>query len=313
MRIRSLSLLSIVAASTLLLAGCGAGDSTDPVAEDASDECVLDAQPGAASDAVVVESEGDAITLTVPEGTAVDEIERTVLTEGTGEVPVLGDVLSVRYQLVDAATNQVLDSSERGTDGELPVLLDISQASLFVAALECEPLGSQIVMVLPGSAFGAGAADVALYAQATAQLPTVASGAAQSPIEGMPVVELDGEGRPSVTIPDGDAPAETVVEVLQKGDGPVVGVGDLVIVQYLGVKWSDGSEFDSSWSRGAPAQFATNQVVTGFSMALEGQTVGSQVLVVMPPSDGYGASAGHELQNESLVFVVDILGTTPMQ
>ncbi|WP_262000771.1 FKBP-type peptidyl-prolyl cis-trans isomerase [Microbacterium sp. Mcb102] len=51
----------------------------------------------------------------------------------------------------------------------------------------------------------------------------------------------------------------------------------------------------------------------GFQKALEGQKVGSQVVVVMPPSDGYGASEGHELQKESLVFVVDILADTPVQ
>ncbi|MFJ2505792.1 FKBP-type peptidyl-prolyl cis-trans isomerase [Microbacterium sp. NPDC087592] len=54
-------------------------------------------------------------------------------------------------------------------------------------------------------------------------------------------------------------------------------------------------------------------MVAGFQKALEGQKVGSQVVVVMPPSDGYGASEGHELQKESLVFVVDILATTPVQ
>ncbi|NKF33004.1 hypothetical protein HER21_42010, partial [Pseudomonas sp. BGM005] len=94
-------------------------------------------------------------------------------------------------------------------------------------------------------------------------------------------------------------------------DGPVVASGDLVTVQYRGVKWSDGSEFDSSWSRdAAPAQFPTTGVVTGFKAALEGQKVGSQVIVTMPPRDGYGEGEINEndLVGESLVFVVDILG-----
>ena len=65
--------------------------------------------------------------------------------------------------------------------------------------------------------------------------------------------------------------------------------GDTVLVHYTGVKWSDGTVFDSSWERGAPASFATTGVVEGFKQALEGQTVGSQVLVVIPPEFGYGA------------------------
>ena len=84
--------------------------------------------------------------------------------------------------------------------------------------------------------------------------------------------------------------------------------GDTVFVQYTGVKWSDGSVFDSSWDRGQPSAFQTTGVVAGFQQALEGQTVGSQVLVVIPPEFGYGAQDGHDLQNETLVFVVDILG-----
>ena len=61
-------------------------------------------------------------------------------------------------------------------------------------------------------------------------------------------------------------------------------------MHYTGVKWSDGTVFDSSWEAGAPATFATTGVVEGFKQALEGQTVGSQVLVVIPPAFGYGAA-----------------------
>ena len=82
-------------------------------------------------------------------------------------------------------------------------------------------------------------------------------------------------------------------------------------MQYTGVKWSDGTVFDSSWENGAPASFQTTGVVDGFRQALEGQTVGSQVLVVIPPALGLrrGRLVEHELAGETLVFVVDILGT----
>ena len=82
-------------------------------------------------------------------------------------------------------------------------------------------------------------------------------------------------------------------------------------MQYTGVKWSDGSVFDSSWENGAPASFQTTGVVDGFRQALEGQTVGSQVLVVIPPALGYGEGEinDDDLVGETLVFVVDILGT----
>lgn len=317
MRQRPLIVLSTVAAATLLLAGCAGGGSPESSATPeptAASECALDAQPGATSDAVTVDGEGTDTTVTVPADAAFAGVERTIVSEGDGEDIGVNDLVSVQYQIVDATTNEVLDSSERGEGGLLPVLLDTNQSSLFVAALECEPLGSRVVLALPGSVLGEGANNVVVYAEAVEQLPEVATGTDVEPTKGMPTVKLDDEGAPTVKIPEGDAPTETEVAVLKQGDGATVGAGDLVVVQYLGVKWSDGEEFDSSWSRDAvPAQFQTTGVVTGFKKALEGQKVGSQVIVAMPPEEGYGATEGHELQKESLVFVVDILATTPVQ
>lgn len=317
MRKRPLVLLSTVAAATLILAGCsGSAEPEGSATPDASgsSQCMLDAQPGETSDAVTVEGEGADATVSVPADAAFSGVERTVVSEGDGDDVVNGDLVSVAFQLVEASTGEIVDSSARGENGELPVLLDQNNSSLFLAALECQPLGTQVVLTLPGSVFGEGQTDKVVYAQAVEELPEVATGTPVEPTEGMPTVELDEDGAPTVTIPEGDAPTETKVAVLKQGDGATVGEGDLVVVQYLGVKWSDGSEFDSSWSRDAvPSQFQTTGVVTGFRKALEGQQVGSQVIVVMPPSEGYGASEGHELQNESLVFVVDILATTSTQ
>ncbi len=317
MRKRPLIVLSTVAAATLLLAGCSGGaapESSGTPEPTPSSSCALDAKPGATSDSVVLEGEGADTTVTVPADAAFADVERTVVSEGDGEDIGVNDLVSVQYQILEGATGEVLDSSARGEGGLLPVLLDTNQSSLFVAALECEPVGSRIVLTLPGSVFGEGGTSKVVYAEAVEHLPEVATGTPVDPAEGMPTVELDDDGVPTVTIPDGDEPAATKVAVLKQGDGATVASGDLVVVQYLGVKWSDGEEFDSSWGRdAAPTQFQTTGVVSGFKQALEGQKVGSQVVVEMPPADGYGATEGHELQKESLVFVVDILATTPVQ
>jgi peptidylprolyl isomerase len=90
----------------------------------------------------------------------------------------------------------------------------------------------------------------------------------------------------------------------------VVPEGANVTVHYTGVNWNTGVIFDSSWTRGEPTTFNTRQVIGGFTAALEGQTVGSQVLVVIPPDQGYGA-AGSPPDiggTDTIVFVVDILG-----
>ena len=139
-----------------------------------------------------------------------------------------------------------------------------------------------------------------------------ANGKDQPAQDGFPAVVLDANGVPGVTVPKSKAPTELKVEVLKKGDGPVVKAGSSVTVHYTGVLWSDGTVFDSSWTRKSPATFSLNGVVPGFAQALEGQTVGSQIVAVIPPELGYGnQDKGTIPSGSTLVFVIDILGTTP--
>lgn len=326
MRKRPLIVLSTIAAATLLLAGCAGGstpDATETPDASAQTSCLADLKSGAGSDAVTVAGSGADAKVTVPEGADLAEAERSVVVEGEGDDVLPGDLVSLRYQLIDATTNEVLSTSERGPDGVLSALLaaqqpqqivDPTQSTVFTVAAECLPIGSSVVLTLPAAQEGMNPS--VLYVETIEQLPTVASGSDVEPTEGMPTVELDDAGSPTITLPDSDAPTETEVAELKQGDGAVVGAGDLVTVQYRGVKWSDGSEFDSSWSRdAAPSQFQTSGVVTGFKAALEGQKVGSQVIVTMPPKDGYGEGEinANDLVGETLTFVVDILATTPVE
>ena len=316
MRIRPLAALSVAAMSALLLAGCSGSaepDATPTPSSTPSSECLLDAQPGADSDAIEVTGSGADLAATVPTSLAYEDVQRTVVTEGSGDDVVSGDLVSGFYTVYDGSTGELLqDSSETSPDdsGEVPILMDPQNYSLFVATLECVPLGSTIAMTIPGSAFGEGASPVVVVAETTDLLPTTATGTEKDPVDGLPTVELDDDGAPTVTIPDTEPPTEVQIADLKEGDGPVVESGDTVFVQYAGVKWSDGSVFDSSWDRGQPSAFATTGVVEGFQQALEGQAVGSQVLVVIPPAAGYGEGEINDtdLKGETLVFVIDILG-----
>lgn len=150
-------------------------------------------------------------------------------------------------------------------------------------------------------------ADQKIAAPDTLSTMTKATGAAQEPQDGYPAVALDANGAPSITPISGSAPAEFGVSTLIKGEGQVVGSTDIVTVHYSGWLW-DGTPFDSSWTRGEPAQFSLEQVVPGFTKAIAGQTVGSQVVAILPPADGYGAQeVGGIPANSTLIFVVDIL------
>ncbi|MET3974287.1 FKBP-type peptidyl-prolyl cis-trans isomerase [Cellulosimicrobium sp. 4261] len=141
-------------------------------------------------------------------------------------------------------------------------------------------------------------------------LPTRASGEAVEPIDGLPTVTLDAQGAPSVAVPsEAAAPAGLVVQPLVRGDGRQVEVGQVVTVRYTGVRWSDGEVFDSTWTEGtAPlsVMIGIGEVIEGWEQGLLEQSVGSQVLLVVPPDLAYGATA-NPLAGETLVYVVDIL------
>ncbi|MDF7640296.1 FKBP-type peptidyl-prolyl cis-trans isomerase [Bifidobacterium sp. ESL0784] len=127
----------------------------------------------------------------------------------------------------------------------------------------------------------------------------------------LPKVTLGEKGAPSIDFNGYKPGNDLVVQPLIKGKGQKVDEKDTIDAHYTGwVMDKDGkpSKFDSSWDRGKPAQFSLQQVVKGWTQGLAGQTVGSQVLLVIPPSLGYGSESKDKIPaNSTLYFVVDIL------
>ena len=132
----------------------------------------------------------------------------------------------------------------------------------------------------------------------------------------LPTVTAGRPGKgPRITIPKRAAPKTLRIRTLIKGRGPKVTKGEFIVVQYAGVVWRTKKTFDSTWSRRQPfgAAIGVGQVIKGWDKGLVGQTVGSRVLLVIPPADGYGPvgvpSAGIK-GTDTIVFAVDILAAT---
>ena len=317
MRLRPLAALSAVALSAILLAGCsggGGGDASPSAsASAAADLCSSAAPSGAVSDGITVTGDFGTVPtvdFTKPIDTTDLTLQRTVQTKGTGAAIAAGDFVNYAATILDGATGSVL--SQAGyTPGE--ILPEQISPSNLGQIFGCATVGSRLTLA---TATGNETTPSVVYViDVLGITPTAAWGEEQAPVAGMPTVSLGDGGAPAITIPEGQTPpTETQVATLKKGDGPVVQAGNQVLLQYTGVRWSNGETFDSTWDKGGvPTSFATNKVVAGFQKALEGQTVGSQVLVTMTPADGYGEGDINttDLKGETLVFVIDILGTAP--
>ena len=118
--------------------------------------------------------------------------------------------------------------------------------------------------------------------------------------------------KPTVPRPAGAAPKSLVVKDLVPGTGAAAKAGSNVSVQYVGVLYADGKQFDSSWDRGKqPFTFALGQgsVIKGWDQGLLGMKVGGRRELIIPASLAYGAQGSPPKigPNQPLIFVIDLL------
>jgi peptidylprolyl isomerase len=118
---------------------------------------------------------------------------------------------------------------------------------------------------------------------------------------------------PKVTPPSGAAPAKLEKKDLVVGTGKEAKAGDTVTVNYVGVLYKGGKEFDASWKRKEPFQFklGQGQVIKGWDQGVAGMKVGGRRELVIPAELAYGKTGSPPTipANAPLVFVVDLLGT----
>ncbi len=117
--------------------------------------------------------------------------------------------------------------------------------------------------------------------------------------------------KPAVTVPTGPAPTTLQKQDLIVGTGAEAVAGKKVSVQYVGVHYATGKQFDASWDRGEPFPFTLGEgdVIKGWDQGVPGMKVGGRRQLVIPPDLAYGpGGAPPDIgPNETLVFVVDLL------
>lgn len=256
-----------------------------------------------------------------PSPLSAEKVQSRVVVEGNGPVFTGRNLLQFEFAGYNGGNGQLIQQSD--FDGlESPSgFFGPDRIPNFCSALAGAKEGSRIVAIIPPAeahdsqgipSLGVGPTDSFIF---VIDLKKVflekATGVPVAPEAGVPTVVTTPEGVPGITIPKTPAPTEFKVAKLISGQGEVVEMGQLVTLHYSGFLWDGSVKFDSSWDKNQPAQFPLQEggLIPGFLQALVGQTVGSQVIAIIPPELGYG-DAGTETipPGATLVFVIDILG-----
>ncbi|MFJ1705083.1 FKBP-type peptidyl-prolyl cis-trans isomerase [Kitasatospora sp. NPDC088346] len=318
----------LVVPLAVLLAACSSGSGSSggssPSATALSPVAVPSPVTSADPMPTVEGSFGSKATITLPAGQPSGQFVVNTVSEGSGATVAKGDWVTVNYTAKDWTTGKDLPSSY--DPGSKPQLYQAGSGGLvpaFDQSVLDKKVGSRLLVVAPpaagfgsagNAALGVGKDDTVVFVldimQSVPQDSTI-TGAITEPPANMPQVKDNGKAAPTITVPAGQpAPTELQTFVLVKGDGKEVTSGQTLLVQYTGVVWADGKQFDSSWSHGGAQalQVGTGSLIKGWDQALVGQTVGSRLLLVVPPSLGYGDKASGAIPaNSTLVFVIDIL------
>ena len=257
----------------------------------------------------VAGSFGEKPTFTFPQKFVGSTPEGVVVSKGTGPAVEAGQRIKVDYLAVSGDDGSELES----TYGVHTDSLTVSKTQLpdnLYDVLVGTPVGSRVLISSDATASGGPWVLVAVDIVSAATLPASASGRSVTAPGDVPAVTIEN-GVPKVATPSG-APSTTLrVVPLIIGDGATVKAGDSVVMHYVGVIWGSGKTFDSSWGQD-PFEFVAgnNEVIAGVDEGVIGQTVGSRVMLIIPPDKGYGAQGNTQAGiagTDTLIFVVDIL------
>src|SRR4051812_25875992 len=307
---------ALVVAGALLSAGCA---SSGNAADDNPKSLTTDLAA-----VKVTGADGKKPTVKVPAPFSVTKTDRKVLKSGDGDVVADGQRVSINYVGVNGTDGKEFDTSYgKGEKASFTMDPDLFMKGL-VQGLSGTTVGSRVLIAVPPKdaygtqgvpSAGIGPTDTLVFVVDVTSAADVLKRAAGTPVRpkaGLPTVKLDKDGKPKITLPSGAPPAKLTSQLLIQGKGAKVTKGQSITVHYTGITWPGGRQFDSSWDRKAPATFyiGVGRVISGWDETIVGQTVGSQLLLVIPPDKGYGAggnpSAGIK-GTDTLVFVIDIL------
>ena len=308
------SLAAVPLAALVLSATTACGDDTGDttaVASDAIDGLTVAGDFGKEPDVTV-------------DGLNVSAAKTGTIIKGEGAEVAEDDSIRFRFYAADGTNGNVVASNY--SDPE-PSKLSLDTPGPFNEYIVGSHIGDRLAVALPvKDLVGDGQSpppglkmkdDLVLVFDVIEEVAPPLAGPKGDPVEPQAddptVVEKDGDvtGIDFTKAPS-KPPKKLDVITLVEGDGAEVKEGDLLTVDYFGVVWAGKKAFDQSYSRGTPTEFtlAKGQLIDGWVEGLQGVKVGSRVILVVPPAQGYGKEGQPPTipGNSTLVFVIDVLG-----
>jgi FKBP-type peptidyl-prolyl cis-trans isomerase len=320
---RLLAITVIPLLACLVVAGCGSSKPSSSTSASSSSSAAANSNANAS--VTVAGVFGTTPVVKIPKLDANNKLTVKTVIHGAGTTVTKTDAMAANFVLYfwDGTTNTL----KANTFTSNPTVIGGTMLPGLETALIGQKVGSRVLAVIPPADGYGTAGNSQLGISGTTTLVFVidviksysdtssASGTQQSEGGGsLPAVTAHPGSAPTIVIPSNHPPSALVTKTLIKGSGPKVAKGQYVIAQYTGYIWRTKKVFDSSWTTGSPFGFvigaSPEQVITGWDSGLAGQTVGSRVMLVIPPKDAYGSTGASQAGitgTDTLVFVVDII------
>ncbi|OUV18150.1 MAG: hypothetical protein CBC58_01400 [Cellulomonadaceae bacterium TMED98] len=315
----------------LLFLAVGVGGTAVAVGSSLDPRCERPAEVGKASSLVAVvdaEEEGQPPLAQFPTPLITNDTELSIVRQGEGAKAQIGSSVDFQVAAYLGSTGQFLTASSFVPDDTIRRVINPESEDYFERSLVCAQAGDRLVITdtveqvfgpIPEDELVQNDSTVVVIVDVVQSYLREADGYWNFYREDIPLVVSHPDGPHGIVMPSVAPPTETVTHAVKKGQGAPLAEGDTAVVTFTAVVWETQQAFASSFGQGtpinvdlgAPDESAPSAVLPGIYDGLIGQTVGSQVAIVVPPGEGYGDGQLPQgvPAGATLVYVFDIVGS----
>lgn len=256
---------------------------------------------GASGESEATESKAEGARLSkpkvqVPKGAPPKALVVEDLNEGSGTEAKSGDEVNVHYVGVQYKNGKQIDASwNRGE----PLSFELGGGTVIAGweqGVGGMKEGGRRKLIIPSKlAYGSGALVFVI------DLLAVDASSRSGQSDSGTTAATERDRKPKVEVPSAAPPKELVIEDLKSGSGTAVKPGDEITVDYVGVNYKTGQEFEATWDRGEPTTFqlGVGEVIQGWERGMKGMKVGGRRELIIPSKLAFERGA--------VIYVVDLL------